>query len=700
MALKGSNKGIIVSIGTEYTDKDLKRAQADLNRLSATAKQSNGPLNKLGGSIGSTLGVSMKTLGVGAAAAGAGILALAGTMAIEGVQAAAAEEQELARLKNALDNVNQGFALPGINEAIDKMMYATNVVDSDLRPAFQTLVTATKDVTSAQDLLGLAVDISVAKQKDLSSVALALAKASNGQASALTRLGVPLTDGAKKAGNFSIAVSELTTAFGGAAAANADTFAGRVQGIAIAFDEAKESFGAGFLDAFAAGLGGLGDAQDGIVNMQPAIEDLGRNVGTLAAELVNLIGPVNDLIDALGPFEQFFNPIKNLSNQFQMFGIAVEAVKGQLGFGIQQATQLSETQLNSLINTDWSVLMGNIKSVSSTLDEATEDRTADIYLQLHGGRAMGVGIDQNINSILQRYFAAQDEAEAAASSSGSTSAPVLPPNFFKEYITSLNSEAAKVTQRSKLIARGIPAAMAEGILSDPNWQEIVKGLMSKGSDAIKGYVATFKNSPAGLAIIQDRVQDIVDDAKKTLDRLKEQRDTFDQLREDFAKTATDFGSVTTLQTQGPITAEGITANLRQRLQIVKQFSAALTKLQGKGLGPNALTDIIGLGPFEGLQYANAILAGGATTINDIKNISGQFQQPANIIGNIGAESVSGTTAAALDQSTNFTIAAGGINITVNGEITGETTQQITNAVTAAFRDVGKEKRNRGKVGVR
>jgi hypothetical protein len=193
---------------------------------------------------------------------------------------------------------------------------------------------------------------------------------------------------------------------------------------------------------------------------------------------------------------------------------------------------------------------------------------------------------------------------------------------------------------------------------------------------------------------------IVEDARKTLEKLREQRDTFSKLREDFAKTATDFGSVTTLQTQGPVTAEGITANLRQRLQIVKQFSAALTKLQGAGLGPNALTDIIGLGPFEGLQYANAILAGGATTINDIKNISGQFQQPANIIGNIGAESVSGTTAAALDQSTNFKIDAGAIQITINGEITGETTEQIRNAVTAAFRDVGKEQRNRGKVGVR
>ena len=698
MALKGTNKGIIVSIGTEYTDKDLKRAQADLNRLSATAKQTSNPVGKLGEDIKKKLGFSMANVAALSAGAALGVVAFATSLAVDGVQAAAAEEQQLARLKNALDNVNQGFALPGINEAIDKMMFATNVADDELRPAFQTLVTATKDAASAQDLLGLAVDISVAKQKDLGSVSLALAKASNGQASALTRLGVPLSDGAKKAGNFSLAVGELTTAFGGAAAANADTFAGRIQGISIAFDEAKEAFGTGFLTGFETGLKGLGDMQNGLVDMQPVFEDLGKNVGILAAEMVNLIKPIMEVRDALGPFEQFFNPIKNLSNQFEFFGLALGTVKDQLSFGLPQATKLSESELSALIHTDWSVLMGNIHNVSGSLDEATQDRTANIFLELHGGRAMGVGIDQNINSILQRFYAAQDEAQAAASSGGS--APALPPNFFKEYIASLTSEAAKVTQRSKLLARGIPAAMADGILSDPNWQEIVKGLMSKGGEAVKGYVTMFKNSPAGLSIIQDRVKDIVDDARKTLDRLKEQRDTFDKLRDDFKNTAMDFGSVTTLQTEGTVTAEGITANLRQRLQIVKQFSAALTKLQGAGLGPAALTDIIGLGPFEGLQYANAILAGGATTINDIKNISGKFQTPANTIANIGAESVTGTTAAALDQSTNFTVAAGGINITINGEITDKTTEQIRNAVTKAFLDVGKEKRNRGKVGVR
>ena len=107
--------------------------------------------------------------------------------AVDGIKSAAAEEQQLARLKSALDNVNQGFKLPEISTAIDKLQMATGVLDTDLRPAFQTLVTATKDAAQAQDLLSLAVDISVAKQKDLGSVATALAKASNGQASSRTR---------------------------------------------------------------------------------------------------------------------------------------------------------------------------------------------------------------------------------------------------------------------------------------------------------------------------------------------------------------------------------------------------------------------------------------------------------------------------------------------------------------------------------
>jgi hypothetical protein len=67
---------------------------------------------------------------------------------------------------------------------------------------------------------------------------------------------------------------------------------------------------------------------------------------------------------------------------------------------------------------------------------------------------------------------------------------------------------------------------------------------------------------------------------------------------------------------------------------------------------------------------------------------------------MGAELQTGTTAAALESATNFKIEPGGIVINVNGEITGDTRRQLEQAVTKAFRELGREQRNRGRAGVR
>jgi hypothetical protein len=197
--------------------------------------------------------------------------------------------------------------------------------------------------------------------------------------------------------------------------------------------------------------------------------------------------------------------------------------------------------------------------------------------------------------------------------------------------------------------------------------------------------------------ITNDIQDQLKDAQTAIDEFK-------NLSADFAKAIMDFGAISTFQPDAgvPITAAGITANVRQRLAMVREFSKVLQQLQSAKVPLNdaALVDLVGMGPMEGLPYAKALLEAGASTISGLNKLQGQFVTPANIIGKIGAEASSGTTMAALQSATTFQIEAGGINITINGEITDKTTTQITNAVTAAFREVGREQRNRGRAGVR
>jgi hypothetical protein len=139
----------------------------------------------------------------------------------------------------------------------------------------QRLSLSTNDVTKAQDLLNLALDISQATGKGLDSVANALGKAYDGNTAALGKLGIGLSSAELKAMSFEETQTRLSDLFGGAAAANADTFAGRLQILKVTFDEAKESVGAQLL---------------------PIIQ-----------RLVEFV--VNEVVPAFGKFADFFKPI-------------------------------------------------------------------------------------------------------------------------------------------------------------------------------------------------------------------------------------------------------------------------------------------------------------------------------------------------------------------------------------------------------
>jgi hypothetical protein len=105
------------------------------------------------------------------------------------------------------------------------------------------LVRSTGDITKAQDLLSTALDVATATGKPLESVANALGRAYDGNTTSLGRLGIGLSAAELKTMNFTQVQSKLTDLFGGAAARNADTYAGRIARMQVAFDEAKETIG-------------------------------------------------------------------------------------------------------------------------------------------------------------------------------------------------------------------------------------------------------------------------------------------------------------------------------------------------------------------------------------------------------------------------------------------------------------------------
>ena len=218
---------------------------ADVDDLNKKLKSANGDVE----SSSNKLGDFSKKAGIAFAAAAAAAGAYATKLAVDGVKAAIEDEKAQTQLAIALENATgatQG-QIKATEDAILQMSLASGVADDSLRPALGRLVRSTGDITKAQDLLAIALDISTATGKPLESVANSLGRAFDGNTTSLGKLGIGLDAAELKTMTFTEVQGRLTDLFGGAAAANADTYAGKIARVQIAFDEAKETLGAALL---------------------------------------------------------------------------------------------------------------------------------------------------------------------------------------------------------------------------------------------------------------------------------------------------------------------------------------------------------------------------------------------------------------------------------------------------------------------
>lgn len=166
---------------------------------------------------------------------------------------AAAEDAQAATilattLKNTTKATNTQIA--SVEKFITAQGRLLGVTDDELRPALGKLVTATGDITKAQELASLAMDISTARGVDLGSVSQTLAKAYAGNYTSLKKLIPGISEAALKSKDWAVIQEELNKVVGGSAAAAANTTAGQYKIFATALKETKESIGAGLLPVF------------------------------------------------------------------------------------------------------------------------------------------------------------------------------------------------------------------------------------------------------------------------------------------------------------------------------------------------------------------------------------------------------------------------------------------------------------------
>jgi hypothetical protein len=214
---------------------------ADVDQLNKSLKAANSDVESSSNKI-SDFG---KKAGLAFAAAAAAAGAYAIKIGIDGVKAAIEDEAAQVKLAGALRNATGATddQIASVEKQILKMSLATGVSDEQLRPAMARLSLSTQNAGKAQELLALALDVSAQTGKPLEGVANALGKAYDGNTAALGKLGIGLSSAELKAMSFEQVQGRLSDLFAGAATANANTFAGRMERLKVTFDEAKETIG-------------------------------------------------------------------------------------------------------------------------------------------------------------------------------------------------------------------------------------------------------------------------------------------------------------------------------------------------------------------------------------------------------------------------------------------------------------------------
>lgn len=226
--MAGEMASFFIRLGTIFDNKGFKEAAAGIKGIESNVDALSGVLKTLGATV----------------SAGAAIYGLI-SFAKSSVNAFAEQEQAVNRLKGAMQNLGS-FSEGALADQVafsSEMQRITTYTGEEIL-ATQTLLTTyglygekLKQVTRA------AADLAARKGIDLHSATILLGKAFDGETGRLAQLGIHFQDTGSRARNFTGIMSEVARMTGGAAAAELDTYAGKVKSLANRWGELKESIG-------------------------------------------------------------------------------------------------------------------------------------------------------------------------------------------------------------------------------------------------------------------------------------------------------------------------------------------------------------------------------------------------------------------------------------------------------------------------
>ena len=262
-------ENIFVNVVSEFDGKALTKGQKHLSQFDKT-------VNKLGKTFAAAF-AAHKILAFGQ----------------NSVKAFTEAEASAKALNVTLKNTGSLMAFPDAIAGIKRLSLATGVADNDLTNAFTQLYSSTGDAAQAQKDLSLAIDVSRGTGKNLTEVVDALSAGYRGQTKGLGNLNAGLDAATLATKDMAAITKQLAILQGGQAAAYAETYAGKIDILNVAFDNLKVTVGQGLVMAFeeATGNRGIGGATT-------AMENFGYTIDAILIKLAQL--STGNFLDKLG----------------------------------------------------------------------------------------------------------------------------------------------------------------------------------------------------------------------------------------------------------------------------------------------------------------------------------------------------------------------------------------------------------------
>ena len=661
---------IILAVKSVFDDGGLKKAQRDFGKVGKSLK-------------GVLAGVG---LGVGL---GAAVSALK-----DAGKAAVTDAKSQAVLANALKNTigANDEVIASVEQSISAWQMASGVADDSLRPAYQSLATATGSVSNANKLMQIALDLSASKQISVEKAAGLLGKAFNGNTTQLTRLMPELKGSTNMLGDLEQAVKGAS-----AAAADTDPFAR----INVIFGEMQEQIGQ-YLIPYVRQFAEYLASPAGQEQMQQLVATIGQAIIGFS----NLIGFIIENRVAL---EVFALVVSGTAIAWGIYSAAV-AIMRLRTLGAASAQAILNIAMGAVNPVALALGIGALALVAAELASSTQ-AAADAQENLNkangdykppaigGGGIQGFDFNEDTRpknpkpgDVYTYYnYSDRDNPNVAVwweitwtgktwtkpkrmTYTPATTGSGKPKNAFAEFSKKLMDDAKKLRAIGVLQGKGLSEGLAEAIVSSGDqWATTYNKIVGMGKTALASLQKQFNATAKGQDELADKRQAALDKQKKADEEYADSvKSTFADIR-DSIMGAFDI-------TQMGKTAGGLLRNVNKLIAQTKAFADNIRSLAGQGLNTQLLNQLIMAGPMEGGRLAASLAASGAGSIGQLNAGFAEFQGLSTNIAAYGTLSQFGDKA---NPVINVTVNAG---MGTDGAAVGK---QVVDAILKYERTTGK-----------